>query len=112
MNPDTGRVAELLSKMDAKQTDKALQKLNRLVRGVPDKHLPRSQTKDDAHKRLETWQLGDEIQSPGQLNLALAVLKRLKRASKSISTPETALENRKCLALCRQSIDSYRSKSK
>lgn len=47
------------------------------------------------------WELGQPIGSQDQLNLAAAMLRRLKKAAKRLSTPEHTLENQKCQALCR-----------
>ena len=63
-------------------------------------------------KQRQTWELGQPITDQDQLALARNLLKRIKRAAKSLSTPESVLENQKCRALAELSIQTYKETSR
>ncbi len=58
------------------------------------------------------WELGQPVQSKDHLKLAQAVLRRLRKAAKRVSTPETKLENSKCQALCKVAIQEFEQQAK
>lgn len=60
----------------------------------------------------EAWELGQPVQSEDHLKLAAAVLRRLRKVAKRVSTPEHALENQKCQALCKLAMQEFEQKQK